>query len=72
MFCEVGMVIHLDHIIHMRNEVVHNGLSESSYDHIWSVYESAQDVIREYLLRLLEYKGYFWIYSTACRDMKKL
>lgn len=72
MFAEAGMEPDLKDIKKLRNEVVHNGLSEKSYEDMRAIYEHAQDLIREYLLRILGYKGHFWIYSAACRQMGKL
>jgi len=73
MFAEVGMQPDLKDIKKLRNEVVHNGLSkDKGYESMRSIYEGAQDIIREYLLRILGYNGSFWIYSTACRQTGKL
>ncbi len=72
MFAEMGMSPDLKNIINLRNEVFHNGLSKKGYEYLTEVYDSAQDVIREYLLKLLAYKGEYLNYSTACRQLSKI
>lgn len=69
MLAEKGMQADLADIIKLRNEVFHNGLSEKGYEHMRKTYDKAQDIVREYLLRLLDYNGPYYIYSKACRKM---
>lgn len=70
MLAEVGIQVELTDIIRLRNEVFHNGLSEKCYEHMTKTYDAAQDIVREYLLKLLGYNGSYWVYSTACRQKK--
>lgn len=63
--------VDLTEIIKLRNEVFHNGLSSKDYEHMNATYKYAQDVIREYLLRLLGYKGEYYLYSKNCRLVQK-
>lgn len=72
MFDEVDMKQNLNNIKKLRDEVVHNGLSKKSYKDMTPIYEDAQDIIREYILRTLKYKGAFWIYSGGCRRMGRI
>lgn len=68
MFHDVGMAPTLRRLVKLRNEIIHFGLSKKPYESLIKNHESAQDIIREYLLRLLEYEGPYLIYSKACRS----
>jgi len=63
MFCKVGMNPSLDEIIDLRNEIIHSGISQMSYDEQYRIYGKCQDIAREYLLRLLDFSGSFFLYS---------
>ena len=54
----------LKRIVGLRNEIIHSGLSRRSDDSNWRTYENSQDIVREYILRLLGYTGSWYPYST--------
>ena len=62
-----GMRPGLKRIVNLRNEIIHFGLSRKPYSSLTRNYEFCHDIVREYLLRLLGYKGKYLIYSKACR-----
>ncbi|TCP18720.1 hypothetical protein [Simplicispira metamorpha] len=66
MFKEVGMTPDISSIISLRNDVVHTGLSALSHHDQRAVYDQIQDLVREYFLRLLGFKGSYLVYSTGC------
>jgi len=68
MLDEVGMSPSLRKVIQLRNEIIHFGLSRKPYESLLKHYDTCQDLIREYLLRILGYQGEYWIYSKACRE----
>lgn len=59
MFGEVGMVPDLQPFIDVRNAVVHSGVIAKSPTDQRVAYGAITDLIREYLLRLLGFKGTF-------------
>lgn len=65
MFNAVGMTAALDFIVDLRNLIVHSGVSSLSHRTNWETYEQIQDLVREYLLRLLGFKGSFVRYSQV-------
>ncbi len=67
MFKGVGMTVRMKRIIALRNEIIHFGLSRKPYESLRKNYDFCHDIIREYLLRLLGYKGEYLIYSKSCR-----
>lgn len=69
MFCKVGMNPSLDEIVKLRNEIIHSGISQMSFDEQYRIYGKCQDFAREYLLRLLGFSGSFFLYSD--RGMTK-
>jgi hypothetical protein len=72
MFGEFGMTCNLSFIKELRNNIVHTGLSgyQIQCRHpvisftLHTVRDSALDLMREYVLRLLGYKGQYWKYSV--------
>lgn len=64
MLAAVGMTPPLDDLIELRNEIVHRGLSNKSFPELRTQYEHAQDILREYLLRLLGFKGLYIGYGS--------
>ena len=68
---EVGMRPGLKRIIALRNEIIHQGLSNRKPDSLFATYERVHDIIREYLLRLLGYSGSYHPYSRP-NDLKRL
>jgi len=72
MLKSVGMSPGLKRIIRLRNEIIHFGLSRKPYESLSNNYDFCHDVVREYLLRLLEYKGDYLIYSKASRVVDRI
>jgi len=70
-------------IIRLRNALIHRGFireydnvtkhifgslqANSMHDAMFALMEHMQDLIREYVLRLLGYSGIYWLYSQASR-----
>lgn len=72
MLADVGMRAGLARIIKLRNQIIHAGVSRMSVKEKWNTYEAAQDIIREYLLRLLNFRGTFFTYSSQGMRPKTL
>ena len=71
MLLSVGMRRGLKQIVTLRNEIIHSGLSRKSHAMQLSIYERIQDILREYILRLLGYHGEFFLYaSQGCATRK--
>jgi len=54
----------LKRITTLRNQIIHSGLSRRPDKSNWRTYERSQDIIREYLLRILEFRGTYFPYSS--------
>lgn len=65
MFKAVGMTPTLDGIVSLRNAIVHSGVSDLTHQENLVRYAQIQDVVREYLLRLLGFKGSYALYSDV-------
>jgi hypothetical protein len=65
MFNEVGMAPDLKPMIELRNEIVHSGLSRTPYAEQRRLYDVGHDLIREYVLRLLEFRGTYFLFSSS-------
>lgn len=65
MFKAVGMTPALDDIVSLRNAIVHSGVSDLTHKENWKAYEQVQDLVREYILRLLGFKGSYALYSEV-------
>lgn len=72
MMKSAGMYKGLKQIVELRNEIIHSGLSRKSHSQQWKMYERIQDIIREYLIRLLGYEGNFFTYSSRGMLSKKI
>ncbi len=73
MFKVVGMSsTNLSAIVNLRNEIIHSGMSQTSHNHQEGIYDSCQDLIREYFLRLLGYTGNFRLYSGCGMTPKRI
>jgi hypothetical protein len=64
MLAQEGMRVGLQRVIALRNQIVHFGLSTRPVQREAKYYEISQQVIREYLLRLLRYHGPYFRYDT--------
>ena len=69
MFSEVGMNPKLRQVVRLRNDIIHSGLSGQSHTTNWKMYESIHDILREYLLRILGYRGNYLVYSLASNSV---
>ncbi len=67
MFREVGMRPGLKRIVSVRNEIVHLGLSRRPLNRLSDYYDRVQDLAREYLLRILKFRGQYRSYSDPDR-----
>jgi hypothetical protein len=54
----------LKRLIRMRNTIIHSGIANAKHHTLHRMYDSTQDILREYLLRLWNYHGRFWLYSS--------
>ena len=54
-------------IVDLRNDIVHSGASQTTFEHQDQIYDDCQDIAREYLLRSWGYSGEFR--SSAGRGM---
>jgi hypothetical protein len=59
MFRAEGMTPSLQPLVNLRNEVLHTGVASMTIQQQKAQYDAATDLIREYLLRLLGFKGTF-------------
>jgi hypothetical protein len=72
MMKSVRMRRSLNQVIALRNEIIHSGLSQKSNLQQWRMYERIQDIIREYIIRVLDYKGEFFTYTSQGMLPKKV
>jgi hypothetical protein len=60
MFLEVGMVFNNKaNIKDLRDEIIHSGLSRNDFNYNYKIFIHAQNLIREYLIKLLGYSNSF-------------
>lgn len=64
MFGAEGMTPSLQPLVDLRNEVLHTGVATLTLQQQKAQYDAANDLIREYLLRLLGFKGDFLVSPT--------
>jgi hypothetical protein len=57
MFAAVGMAPNLGPIINLRNRLIHSGLTHLNFADMWDMLCAIEDIVREYLLRVLNYHG---------------
>jgi hypothetical protein len=69
MLDEVGMPHQLDAAYSLRNDLIHSGLTALPFPEQRALYEDVHDLIREYLLRLLGYKGRYSPYAFERRGI---
>lgn len=65
MFDEVGITNDLSLVKETRNEIIHSGLTQLSQDSAIKLHDDIHDFCREYLLRLLGYRGEYLLYSSG-------
>ncbi len=71
MLDDVQMGTGIKRLVSLRNQIVHFGLSTRPVSSLSGAFDLCCDTIREYLLRILEYKGPFFPYRN-CRRLKTL
>lgn len=62
----------LRQVIALRNEIIHSGLSRQPHARQWHLYERGQDLVREYLFRLLGYRGNYFTYASQGMGTRKV
>jgi hypothetical protein len=67
MLLEVGVRRSVKRLVDVRNRIVHRGLAEVPYGTLFNYNDRLQDLVREYVLRLLKYRGPFGRYSGRSR-----
>lgn len=72
MLCGVNMSRNLDASYRLRNELIHSGFSSESFNRKFELYEDVHDLIREYMLRLLGYRGHFALYANPVGDTSEI
>jgi hypothetical protein len=72
MLRSVGMRRSVKQVVALRNEIIHSGLSRKPHSRQWRMYERIQDLVREYLVRLLGYHGVFYTYASQGMAAKKV
>src|SRR5438067_7084655 len=61
MLCDVKMgKTGLKEPVKLRNAIIHSGIATARPGTLHKMYDSVQDILREYVLRLLNYKGQFF------------
>ncbi len=69
MFSCIGMkdetLSDLKSVVNLRNDIIHTALSERSYDEQYKTYTDCRNLIAEYLLRLLGFKGSFNLFNES-------
>lgn len=69
MLAEVGMTYDLAAAKKLRDNLIHSGLSVEPYNVQSALYADVHDLIREYLLRLLGYRGCYSPYAFERRGV---
>jgi hypothetical protein len=59
-------------IVDLRNEIVHSGASQTSFEHQEQIYTDCQNIAREYLLRSWDYSGEFQLYDGRGMTTKRI
>ena len=57
MLSEIGIVFKINEITELRNDIIHSGYTEKTFDHNFKIFIYCQHIIRDYLIKLLGYKG---------------
>ena len=63
MLTSVGMNVEMSKVVHLRNELIHSGIANLNLDDKLRMYKDCQDILREYFLRVLNYRGEYQRYS---------
>lgn len=67
MLSDVNMKPRLQALVKLRNEIIDFGLSHLPYSSQTHYHDRCHDLLREYILRLLGYRGQYLVYSQAAR-----
>lgn len=59
MFGSVGMSLSMSAVTNLRNEILHSGLSARPFNELMHLEDEILALIREYILRLIDYTGAF-------------
>jgi len=70
MLRQVGMRRGVKRLVKLRNDLIHSGLSRKPHKRQWALYADSHDLIREYLLRLLGYRGCYSPYAFERRGFR--
>ena len=68
MISDVGMEVDLRKIVELRNDIVHEGSSSMAQDAQVRILREGHQLAREYLLRLLQYRGGYLRFDTCSPD----
>lgn len=63
MLTDVGMSSPVEPLVRLRNRLLHSGLTSLNPEAQWAIFEECQDLLREYLLRLLAFRGRYMTFS---------
>jgi hypothetical protein len=67
MFSCIGMkdetLSDLNSVVILRNDIIHTALSEKTFNEQYKIYTDCRNLIAEYLLRLLVFKGSFNLFN---------
>jgi hypothetical protein len=72
MLRSMGMRRTVKQVVGLRNEIIHSGLSRKPHSQQMRMYERVQDLVREYLIRLLSYHGVYYTYASQGMAPKKV
>ena len=72
MFHSVGISPELSKVVKLRNEIIHSGLSQLDFEEQYNIFSFCKELSGEYLLRLLNYDGVFYLHTTCCTETKSL
>ena len=64
MFKEKGIKKGLKRIITLRNDIIHSAISKRPFNSQLKTYEACHEIIRKYILRLLEFNGSYQSYEN--------
>ncbi|OGU27780.1 MAG: hypothetical protein A2057_11330 [Ignavibacteria bacterium GWA2_35_9] len=59
MLNEVDINFDVKEIIELRNDIIHSDFTEKPYEHNFKVFIYCQHLIRNYIIKLLGYRGYY-------------
>ena len=72
MIAAVDMKRGMRQLVALRNRLIHEGIAPMSHSSLIAHHDRLHDILREYLCRLLGYKGEILIYASGSRAVKVL